>query len=124
MLSAYLRDMLLAWVVRDGAYGSLHTKDPNDVGSSEVAGRGYMRLKFAFEVTAGRARNTAEDVYVNLPKGMYTHFGLWDASISGNFYWGGPLRDVEGEVGITVKDGERIVIEAGLIEVSMSGGTP
>lgn len=122
MLSAYLRDALLAWVLKDGAYVSLHTKDPGDVGSNEVAGRGYGRLKFAFDVAAGRARNLAEDVYLNLPKAKYTHFGLWDASAGGNFWWGGVLRDVEGEVGIAVKDGERIVIEAGLIEVTMMSG--
>lgn len=74
---------------------SLHTADPSTTGTNEVTGGTYARVATTWgSVTAGSVTGTA--VVVNIPAGTtITHWGLWTASTSGTFYFGGALAASE-----------------------------
>lgn len=74
---------------------SLHTGDPSTTGANEVAGGTYARVATTWgSVTAGSVTGSA--VVVNVPAGTtITYWGLWTASTSGTFYFGGLLAAAE-----------------------------
>jgi len=72
------------------AYVSLHTGDPGETGADEAAGGSYARQSAAFDASAsGATANAADITFTAMPTATITHIGVWDASTTGNFLWGG-----------------------------------
>lgn len=82
-------------------YISLHTADPGETGASEVASsNGYARASFTNNATnwpaaSGGSKSNGTAITFGTPSGAgwgtVTHFGIWDASSTGNFLFGGAL---------------------------------
>lgn len=73
-------------------YVSLHTGDPGQTGANEVSGSGYSRKQVTFSSPTNKtASNSAEVEFTNMPGVTVTHVGIWSASTSGDFWWGGSL---------------------------------
>lgn len=108
-VSTYLRDQRLAHYrgtqppAVTTFYLSLHSADPGLTGASELSGNGYARVavtanttNWGAPATNGSVRQIANAVAMTFPtaSGAWTtatHFGLWDASTTGNFYRGAAL---------------------------------
>jgi len=86
-------------------YVSLHTADPGTTGASEVNSgthTWYARVavtratgSWAAPSTNGSARRTSNSGTVTFAAPTtsvsVTHMGIWDATTTGNFLWGGAL---------------------------------
>lgn len=109
-VSTYLRDARLAWLrgstfpaVPANFYVSLHSADPGLTGASELSGNGYARVAVATATgswsapaTNGSNREITNAGVISFPTATAdwataTHFGIWDASTSGNFIRGSAL---------------------------------
>jgi len=93
-----------------GHWCSLHTADPGKDGQGEASGAAYARKAVTpftsvdSDASAKRVRNVAL-LLIQVPAGTYTHIGLWDAAIGGNFLGGGPLSTPA-----TVNDGDFVIV--------------
>lgn len=101
-MSNYLETALVNAVLRNTSYTSpttvyvgLFTSDPTDAGSgTEVTGGSYTRKSMAFDApTNGATANSSavEFDQATASWGTVTHFGLFDASSSGNLLLHGAL---------------------------------
>lgn len=119
-MSAYLEAAVLNEVFRTGTLGkptklwiSLHAGDPTDAGtaSTEITGNGYARADAGAPSDSawtlanapsgdGRQVVNANAISFAAPTGNWvngsggstiTHFGIWDASTSGNLLFSGSL---------------------------------
>lgn len=110
--SNYLENAVLNAVLRNTSYTSpttvyvgLFTTDPTDAGSgTEVSGTNYARQSIAFSSPSNGVTSNSADV--TFPQagsawGTVTHFGLFDASTSGNLLFHGALTTSK-----TVADGD------------------
>jgi hypothetical protein len=101
-LSNYLENALMNAVLNNTSYTSptttfvgLFTSDPTDAGSgTEVSGGSYARQAASFG--AASEGNCTNDADITFPQatgnwGTVTHFGLYDASTSGNLLFHGAL---------------------------------
>jgi hypothetical protein len=105
MLSAYARDLLLAWMFTSGSatrpttwFVSLHEADPGTTGADEVVvgtDADYVRQAVTFDTpSGGQADNTGALTWtadVAATTYSVTHIGVWDAATGGNFLVGGAL---------------------------------
>jgi hypothetical protein len=110
--SNYLEDAIITWCFSGTSfpaalttvYVSLHTGDPADTGANEVTGGNYGRIAVAnaaWTKTSAVATGTASAVNnadITFPttgtvtwSGSVTHVGIWSASSTGNFLYGGAL---------------------------------
>jgi hypothetical protein len=109
--SNYLEDQIIGWAFNGATFAtlptagtvwvSLHTADPADTGANEVTGGNYARISVAAagwtKTTSGTASatNTAEIAFPSSGtvtwSGTVTHVGIWAASSTGNFLFGGAL---------------------------------
>lgn len=97
------------------AYCSLHTADPGETGASEVTGGSYGRQSASFGAASGGAiSNDANITFTSMPATTVTHVGLWDASTSGNFLWGGALTASK-----TTNSGDTFQINTGDLDVTL-----
>jgi hypothetical protein len=101
--SDYLENRLLNHLLRAvvstapaSVYISLHTSDPTDANlATEVAGNGYARVQLTVGFNAASAGQTANTGAISFPTptgpgwGTVTHFGIYDASSSGNLLFSG-----------------------------------
>ena len=70
---------------------SLHTGDPGNDGSSEIA-TAREQVSFAGPVTIDNAIQSSNEVsFASTTGGNISHLGLWDAQTGGKFLYGGPL---------------------------------
>ncbi len=89
---------------------SLHTADPGKTGQSEASGGPYARLALAqltavdSDGAAKRVRNVPP-LFFQVSAGTYTHIGMWDAAVGGNFLGGGVLSS-----SATVNDGDFVIV--------------
>lgn len=101
-LSNYLENALLNAVLNNTSYTSptttyvgLFTSDPTDAGSgTEVSGNSYARVAASFgNASQGNCTNDADITFAQATGnwGTVTHFGLYDASTSGNLLFHGAL---------------------------------
>lgn len=68
---------------------SLHTADPGDDGSNEVAGGSYARQPITWNPASGGTKTISGTPVFDVPSGVtITHFGLWSA-LSGGSWRGG-----------------------------------
>jgi len=102
-MSNYLENALINATLRNTTYTSpatvyaaLFTSDPTDAGSgTEVTGGSYTRKAITFAAPSnGVATNSAAAVEFDQATGNWgtiTHFGIYDASTSGNLLYHGAL---------------------------------
>jgi hypothetical protein len=98
-------------------YLALHTANPTDAGSgAEVSGNGYSRqvITFASASSGSAASNSVEEFTASGGAfGTVTHFGIWDASSSGNLLYYGALSASK-----TIADGDTLRFASGAITIS------
>ena len=101
-MSNYLEDALINATLRNTTYTSpsvvyaaLFTSDPTDAGTgTEVTGGSYTREAITFGAPSnGASTNSAavEFDQATADWGTVTHFGIYDASTSGNLLYHGAL---------------------------------
>jgi len=111
-MSNYLETALVNAVLRNTSYTSpttvyvgLFTSDPTDAGSgTEVSGGSYTRKAMAFASPTNGATSNSSAVEFDQATaswGTVTHFGLFDASSSGNLLLHGALTTSK-----TIDDGD------------------
>jgi hypothetical protein len=111
-MSNYLETALVNAVLRNTSYTSpttvyvgLFTSDPTDAGSgTEVSGGSYARKAMAFSSPSNGATSNSSAVEFDQATaswGTVTHFGLFDASSSGNLLLHGALTASK-----TIDDGD------------------
>lgn len=95
-MSNYLEAALLNEVLRNvnyvpaaTIYLSLHTADPGETGTSEVAGGSYARTAVTFAAAVSPDGTCTTNADVTFPAatgtwGTLTNFGIWDAAAAGN----------------------------------------
>ena len=97
-------------------YVSLHTDDPGQTGTNEVTGGSYARQSVTFSAASSKATaNTADLLFASMPSATVTYVGIWDASTSGNFWWGGALTASK-----TVSAGDTFKIPSGDLDVTLT----
>lgn len=129
MLSNYLENAWVNHTLRDTAYTSpgtsvyvaLHTADPTDAGTgTEVSGNSYARTQVtAWDAPASRATQNTSAITFPAPTGSWgtiTHYGIWDASTSGNMLFYGALTSSIAPSSGTVR------FAAGALDVALTGG--
>lgn len=75
---------------------SLHTSDPGNTGTAEVAGDTYIRQAGTFVNSGNNPTVAANNAPIQFPTagaswGNITHFGLWSAATAGTFLGGWPV---------------------------------
>ena len=122
--SNYLEGKLIEHVLRNTAYTSpstvhlsLHTANPaEDASGTEVSGSGYGRQPIAFGAHSdGACSNSAVEEFTASGGsfGTVTHFGIFDASSSGNLLYYGALTASK-----VVADGDSLKFAAGSITIT------
>ena len=98
-------------------YLSLHTANPDEDGSgTEVSGNGYSRqaVTFAAASSGSSSSNSVEEFTASGGAfGTVTHFGIWDASSSGNLLYYGALTASK-----TIADGDTLRFASGAITIT------
>jgi len=98
-------------------YLALFTSDPTDAGSgTEVSGNGYSRqeITFASASSGSASSNTPEEFTASGGAfGTVTHFGIFDASTSGNLLYHGALTASK-----TIADGDTLRFASGNITIT------
>ena len=101
-MSNYLENALINATLRNTSYTSpstvyvaLFTSDPTDAGSgTECSGGAYARQSATFAAPSDGSSSTSADVEFPQATGSWgtiTHFGIFDASSSGNLLYHGAL---------------------------------
>tara|TARA_Y100001951_G_C11295631_1_gene275379 strand:+ start:4221 stop:4604 length:384 start_codon:yes stop_codon:yes gene_type:complete len=96
---------------------ALFTSNPTDANSgTEVSGNGYSRQVITFNAaSSGSATNSSAETFTASGGnfGTITHFGIFDASTSGNLLYHGALTDDK-----VIEDGDSLVVAAGAITIT------
>jgi hypothetical protein len=125
-MSNYLENALVNATLRNTTYTSpatvyvgLFTSDPTDAGSgTEVSGGSYVRKEATFGAPANGASVTTADIAFTQATGSWgtvTHFGIFDASSSGNLLFHGALTTSK-----TIETGDVFNISAGNLSVTLA----
>jgi|TARA_R100000353_G_scaffold157462_1_gene116577 hypothetical protein len=98
-------------------YMGLFTSNPTDANSgTEVSGNGYSRQVITFNAaSSGSATNSSAETFTASGGnwGTITHFGIFDASTSGNLLYHGALTDDK-----VIEDGDSLVVASGAITIT------
>ena len=98
-------------------YMGLFTSNPTDANSgTEVSGNGYSRQVITFNAaSSGSATNSSAETFTASGGnwGTITHFGIFDASSSGNLLYHGALTDDK-----VIEDGDSLVVAATAITIT------
>ena len=98
-------------------YMGLFTSNPTDANSgTEVSGNGYSRQVITFNAaSSGSATNSGTVTFTASGGnwGTITHFGIFDASSSGNLLYHGALTDDK-----VIEDGDSLVVAASAITIT------
>lgn len=140
-MSNYLENKIIDWLFRAQSYTTptgLHvgllTAAPNDTGGgTEVSGNSYARQNLAPSLTnwagtqsagsttasSGTGGTTSNNSTITFPTptgswGTVTHFGVYDASTSGNLLFYGALS-----IAKTINQGDTISFAAGALTVQI-----
>lgn len=130
MLSNYLETAWVNHVLRNtgytspgtSVYVSLHTADTAEDGSgTEVSGNNYSRVQVtAWDAPASRATQNTNAISFPTPSGSWgtiTHYGIWDASSSGNLLFYGALTS-----SIAPTASSTVQFAAGALDLAITGG--
>jgi len=98
-------------------YIGLFTSNPTDANSgTEVSGNGYSRQVITFNAaSSGSATNSSAETFTASGGnwGTITHFGIFDASSSGNLLYHGALTDDK-----VIEDGDSLVVATTAITIT------
>jgi len=125
-MSNYLENAIVNATLRNTSYTSpaavyvaLFTTDPTDAGSgTEVSGGSYARQAATFGAPSNGASTTSADISFPQATGSWgtvTHFGVYDASSSGNLLYHGALT-----VSKTIETGDIFKIASGSLTVTLA----
>jgi len=125
-MSNYLENALVNATLRNTSYTSpaavyvaLFTTDPTDAGSgTEVSGGSYARQAATFGSPSDGASTTTADIQFPQATGSWgtiTHFGVYDASSSGNLLYHGALTASK-----TIETGDVFKIASGSLTVTLA----
>ena len=125
-ISNYLENALINATLRNTTYTSpatvyvgLFTTDPLDDGSgTEVSGGSYARTSATFAAPSNGSSSTNADVQFPQATGNWgtvTHFGIFDASTSGNLLYHGALTASK-----TIETGDVFKIASGNLTVTLA----
>lgn len=125
-MSNYLENALINATLRNTSYTSpaavyvaLFTTDPTDAGSgTEVSGGSYARQAATFGAPSNGASTTTADIQFPQATGSWgtiTHFGVYDASSSGNLLYHGALTASK-----TIETGDVFKIASGSLTVTLA----
>lgn len=108
----------LELIKNDTPYLALYTSNPTATDSgTEVSGGGYTRQAITFgAITSGSMSNTVAITFSSLPTANITHFGIRNASTSGDLKTFGPLSATA-----AVITGDQIQFPIGSIQINLSG---
>jgi len=123
-MSDYLENEILDHILRNAAYTpastvyiGLSTGSFNDDNSgTELSGNGYTRKAIAFDAASGGATDNTSAVDFDAATGSWgsvSHFGLFDASSSGNLLIHGAFSAAK-----TVASGDILRIAAGELDIT------
>lgn len=98
---------------------ALYTAAPNDAGGgTELSGLGYSRQAITFgAASSGVVQNTSTHTFTASGGswGTVSHYGIFDASTSGNLLWHGALTASR-----TVGDGEQLTVAVGAFSLTIA----
>ena len=100
-------------------YMGLFTSNPTDANSGTeltIGSNGYTRKVIAFSAaSSGSATNSSAETFTASGGnwGTITHFGIFDASSSGNLLYHGALTDDK-----VIEDGDSLVVAASAITIT------
>lgn len=125
-LSNYLENALFNAVLRNTAYTSpvtvylaLYTSDPTDADAgAEVSGGSYARVSAAFTAPSNGAGDNSAQLNFATPSadwGTVTHWGIRDASTSGNLLLYGAMAASR-----TIKTNDTVKVNVGDLDVSFA----
>lgn len=125
-MSNYLETALVNGTLRGTTYTApatvyvgLYTTDPTDANTgSEVSGGSYARQAATFAAPSNGASVTAADITFPTATGSWgtvTHFGILDASTSGNLLYHGALAASK-----SITTGDILKITAGNLSVTLA----
>lgn len=68
-------------------HASMHTGNPGTTGINEATGGApaYARKPITWNAGTVDGQVVSDPIDFDLPAGTYTHAGLWDAAVAGNF---------------------------------------
>ena len=123
-MSDYLENEILDHILRNAAYTpasavyiGLSTSSFNDDNSgTELSGNGYTRKAIAFDAASGGATDNTSSVDFDAATGSWgsvSHYGLFDASSSGNLLIHGAFSAAK-----TVASGDILRIAAGELDIT------
>ena len=125
-VSTYLANKLLDHTLKNTAYTSpstvyvgVYTSNPaNDNSGTELSGNSYARQSMAFATASSKATSNSADVTFPTATGSWgtvTHFGVLDASSSGNLLFYGALTASK-----TVASGDTLKISSGDLDIAIA----
>ena len=125
-ISNYLENALINATLRatsftspSNVYVGLFTSDPTDAGSgTEVSGGAYARKEATFAAPSNGTSATSADItfdQATLDWGTVTHFGIFDASTSGNLLYHGALSSSK-----VIEAGDIFKIASGNLSVTLA----
>lgn len=125
-MSNYLENAIVNATLRNTSYTSpaavyvaLFTTDPTDAGSgTEVSGGSYARQEATFGAPSNGASTTSADISFPQATGSWgtvTHFGVYDASSTGNLLYHGALTASK-----TIETGDIFKIASGSLTITLA----
>lgn len=125
-MSNYLENAIVNATLRNTSYTSpaavyvaLFTTDPTDAGSgTEVSGGSYARQEATFGSPSNGASTTSADISFPQATGSWgtvTHFGVYDASSTGNLLYHGALAASK-----TIETGDIFKIASGSLTITLA----
>lgn len=93
-------------------YVTVFTAAPTDVGGGTELGVTRQAATFS-AAASGTTSNTNTVTFASVPAGVVTHFGVFDASTSGNLLYYGALTTPR-----TAQAGDSIVLPIGELDIS------
>lgn len=121
MKSSYLRDKFVKLIANQqsfsapsGLYLAIFSSDPTiDNTGTEAAGGSYARQQLSFAAASNGTIQSNTTESFTMPAGTWTHWGIFDASTSGNLLYFGAF-----DIGITTAGGGTIPIASGDISIT------
>jgi hypothetical protein len=118
----YLENKVLDLVFRATSYAGqstvyvqLHTGDPGEDGTANVASNSTRKGVTFAAASAGTSTSSADAAWTNVPASeTYSHISLWDNSTGGNCLWYGALTASK-----AVSAGDNFTIASGSLTVSL-----
>lgn len=123
-MSDYLENKLLDHVLRNTAYTSPSTvylglstgSFGDDNSGTELSGNNYSRVSIAFDAASGGATDNTSNVEFAAASGSWgsvSHYGIFDASSSGNLLIHGAFSSAK-----TIASGDILRINAGELDIT------